>query len=69
MKDNKFSKYSEETKDIISKMLKKDPKLRMSPSAALKHSFFQRNGFFKLEPIKYNIKKRRSFLQSNFAEN
>jgi serine/threonine protein kinase len=42
-----FRRFSKETKDIIMKMLIKNPDRRITPEMALKHKYFVRNGFAK----------------------
>lgn len=44
-----FRRYSKDTKDIILKMLTKNPERRITPAQALKHKYFLKNGFTKLE--------------------
>ena len=47
-----FRRYSKDTKDIIVKMLIKNPERRITPQQALKHKYFIKNGFTKLETNK-----------------
>ena len=47
-----FRRYTKETKDIIIKMLLKNPDRRITPEQALKHRYFVRNGLTK-EPNEY----------------
>ena len=42
-----FSRFIPETKDLISKMLIKDPKHRITPQEALEHAYFKRLGLAK----------------------
>jgi serine/threonine protein kinase len=42
-----FRRFSKETKDIIKQMLQKVPERRITPTNALKHRFFVRNGLAK----------------------
>ena len=44
-----FKRFSKETKDIIVKMLDKNPDNRITPQEALNHNFFILNGFSKDE--------------------
>jgi len=39
-----FHKYSKETKDLINKMLVKNPEFRLTPEKALTHKFFLNKG-------------------------
>ena len=42
-----FVWFSSHTKDLILKMLEKDPNKRITPKEALKHKFFENNGCYK----------------------
>jgi serine/threonine protein kinase len=42
-----FSRFSKETKELLWKMLRKKPEKRITTEDALKHPFFERNGFTK----------------------
>ena len=41
-----FRKYPEETKDLIMKMLIKNPQERITLEEALNHNYFKRNGIY-----------------------
>lgn len=45
-----FSRFIPETRDLIQKMLIKDPRQRITPQEALGHPYFKRLGFIK-EPV------------------
>lgn len=49
-----FRRYSKETKDIIIKMLLKNPDRRITPAEALKHKYFVNNGFCPQPKKQYN---------------
>lgn len=51
-----FRKYSKEIKDIILRMLVKNPCDRITPEEALKHPFFVKNGYkyFKMKEENMN---------------
>mmetsp|Transcript_29324 Transcript_29324/g.44170 ORF Transcript_29324/g.44170 Transcript_29324/m.44170 type:complete len:97 (+) Transcript_29324:2314-2604(+) len=42
-----FRNYSRETKDLILRLLMKNPERRITPKAALEHKYFIRNGLAK----------------------
>ena len=50
MENSAFRRFSKETKDIISKMLIKKPERRITPDQALRHPYFSKNGFTKIDP-------------------
>jgi serine/threonine protein kinase len=47
MDNYQFRNFSKETKDLIVKMLNKNPDRRITSCQALKHKFFVKNGFVK----------------------
>jgi len=46
-----FRNYSRETKDLILKLLTKNPEKRITPEQALQHRYFVRNGLAKPPPM------------------
>jgi serine/threonine protein kinase len=40
-----FMRFSKNAKDLLLKLLEKDPKKRITPKIALQHQFFFENGY------------------------
>jgi hypothetical protein len=66
MKNECFGRFIPETRELISKMLQKNPDARITPEDALKHPYFLKMGF---SNISYNskVQKYLSVISENIS--
>mmetsp|Transcript_13696 Transcript_13696/g.21464 ORF Transcript_13696/g.21464 Transcript_13696/m.21464 type:complete len:270 (-) Transcript_13696:298-1107(-) len=64
-----FERFAPEAKDLMVKMLIKDPDLRIKPAQALKHPFFKKNKLFPEGTVDHEEAKKQAGLSVIVEEN